>query len=237
MFMRTFVTPAIIAGLTVWLVTGCDVGPDRPAPKSARRTKTVKHEPVARQKTTKPAKPAKEIVPGTPEYLDEKNGFRDAMFGQPETEFSNLILKEKDDARQSATYTRTGDVLSLENVPLETIEYTFYKGQLSRITIKWQVQHRESALATPPSSELAVTLATVYGRPKSRSVQKDCTKYSWTGKKVEILMHEFRMAGVAGSVKNGWTIPPTTSGELVMQSIPLRHELEAFLASQTHGGL
>ncbi|MCX6896614.1 MAG: hypothetical protein NTZ16_14210 [Verrucomicrobia bacterium] len=224
--------------LAAWLATGCDIGPDKPASKPVHRPKVAKRAPTtATPKSSKHLKLPKEAVPGTAEYLDEKNGFRDVTFGQSDADFSNLIFKEKDEKQQLATYTRTGDVLSLETVPLETIEYTFFKGQLSQIMLKWQVQHQESVLAIPPSTEMAVTLSTIYARPKRRAAQKDCTKYSWAGKKVEIMMHEFRMPGVAAPAKTGWTIPPTTSGQMIIQSIPLRHELESFLASQAHGGL
>lgn len=236
--MKRFVVSTVVMSLAAWLVTGCDFGPDKSVSKPAPRPKVVKHAPTPPPpKLPKHSKPPKEAIPGTSEYLDEKNGFRDVTFGQSDADFSNLIFKEKDEKQQLVTYTRTGDVLSLESVPLETIEYTFFKGQLSQIMLKWQVQHRESVLAVPPSSEMAVTLSTIYGRPKRRATQKDCTRYFWGGKKVEIIMHEFRMPGVATTAKTGWSIPPTTSGQIVIQSIPLRRELDSFLASQAHGGL
>lgn len=234
-FMKQFLGSTLVMVMTAWLVAGCDVGPEAPAPKAARRPKPVKPK-VVLVRTNAP-KPVKAIVPGTAEYLDMKNGFRDAAFGQSESEFSNLVLKEKDEARQLATYVRTGDVLSLETVPLETIEYSFFKGRLYRIVLKWKVEHRESALATPPSTELAANCSSLYGRPKRHMTQKDITEYTWSGRKVEVILHEFRMPGAANLTKGGWGIPPTTSGQMVFASIPLRRELELFIASQSQSGL
>lgn len=228
--------------LVAWLAAGCDfpqeVPPDIAPPRPSPRQKPVKpHPPRVTNVHTNIVKQPKPVAPGTIEYLDLKNGFRDTTFGQSEAEFSNLVLKEKDDARQLAIYTRTGDLLALDSVPLETIEYTFFKHRLYRIALRWKIEHPESVLTTPPSTELAASCSSLYGKPKRLATRDEAIKYSWIGEKVEIILHEFRMPGVANPKKPGWAISPTTSGQLVFGSVPLRHEHELFVAGQTQGGL
>lgn len=233
--MKQFIASTVMVIVVAGLIAGCDYAPESPAPKIVRRPKQIKPK-VVMPRTNAP-KPVKAVIPGTVEYLDMKNGFRDTAFGQPESDFSNLVLKEKDETRQMATYTRTGDVLSLETVPLETIEYTFFKGRLYRIALKWKLEHPENVLAIPPSTELAVSCSNLYGRPKRHATQKDMTEYSWAGQKVELILDEFRMPGVWVVAKGGWGIPPTTSGQLVFGSVPLRRELELFVANLSQSGL
>lgn len=233
--MKQFIATTVMVIAAAGLIVGCDYAPDAPAPKTVHRPKQIKPK-VVTPRTNAP-KPVKAIIPGTAGYLDMKNGFRDVTFGQPESDFSNLVLKKKDESRQMATYTRTGDVLSLESVPLETIEYTFFKGRLYRIALKWELEHPENVLATPPSTELAVSCSNLYGRPKRYATQKDTTAYSWAGQKVELILHEFRMPGAGSAAKGGWGIPPTTSGQLVFGSVPLRHELELYIANLSESGL
>ena len=105
--------------------------------------------------------------------MDSKYGFRDATFGQTEGDFSNLVLKEKDEVNQMATYTRTGDVLDLEGVPLQTIEYFFFKNQLVRVVLQWRIIHSDSVSTLPPSTDMAIRCTSLYGKPKRQVRQKD----------------------------------------------------------------
>jgi hypothetical protein len=171
---------------------------------------------------------------GTPEYMDSKYGFRDASFGQSEGDFSNLVLKEKDPMDFTATYTRTGDVLDLEGVPLQSIEYFFFKNQLVRVMLKWRITHSDIVTALPPSTDMAIRCTTLYGKPKRKSIQKDMTQYIWKGQKESIIINEFRLPGVANALKDkiGWAIPPTTTGQMIIDSITLQQEAELFMANQ-----
>lgn len=223
----------IIAGIGM-LFPGCN--------KKFHARKTTQenrpHHPLVVYKTvpSKPeqAKPTKEILPRTIEYLDLKNGFRDAIFGRQETNFDNLVLKEQDEARQLKTYTRSDDVLSLEGTPLESIEYTFFKGQLYKILLTWKVEHEEDVIAKPPSTDIPQYFADLYGPPTKHRIQKDQLEFRWRGRKVDVLLTEILSSGVPNVVNGGWSLPPTTMGRMVFESIPLRNAVDAFAASKTY---
>ncbi len=180
-----------------------------------------------------PAKPSKEILPGTIEYLDMKNGFRDAIFGRWDTNFSNLVLKGQDPERQLKTYTRAGDDLSLEGVPLNSIEYTFFKGQLCKVSLTWKREYPDNAINIPPTTDISVSIAHLYGPPTRHQSKREFVDNTWRGRKAEILLTEFLSSGVADLVNGGWSSPPTTTGQMVFQSIPLLHAEEAYVASQS----
>src|ERR1700679_1022137 len=103
---RAFVLVAA-ASATAWLMTGCG--------KEAAPAPRVHHTPKPKTEVAekKSAKLPKLVVPGTIAYLDSKNSFRDAVLGTPSSSYSDLALKDRDDAAQTATYTRSGDVLNL----------------------------------------------------------------------------------------------------------------------------
>ena len=231
---------SVMAGvaLLVWLVGMFGSTPELPPQKAVHhkpRPATPELAAQSKPKPGKPARPPREIVAGTADYLDAKNGFRDVQFGQVETEFTNLVLQAKDEARQLATYTRSGDVLNMEGVPLQNIEYTFFNGQLVRVSLKWKTEYPDSTLALPPSTEMAGHCSELYGRPKKQSVKKDAAQYCWSGKKVKIILDEFRLPGVTNMDKGGWAIPPTTSGQMVFESIPARLDMQTVNANQVHG--
>ena len=227
------VTVAILT--LVWLLGKYGGYSDSPPPKTVhhKAKPIIKPEVVARAKPL--PRPPKPILVGTPDYLDSKNGFRDMVFGQPESDFTNLVLKEEDEAHQLATYTRSGDILNLEEVPLESIEYTFFNGQLARVTLKWNLEHPDSLLAGAPSTEVAARCSELYGHPRRQSVRKDSTQYIWSGKKVEIILDEFQVPGLANIGKSGWAIPPTTTGQMIFESIPAEHNMKAVMANQIFG--
>ena len=229
--MKLSIVPAMVLVLTVAMLSGCGDFSDAPVTKAAHRKPATPKKVVAEPKPPKPVKP---LEVGTTDYLDSKYGFRDAAFGQPEGDFSNLVLKEKDEVNQVAIYTRSGDVLDLEGVPLQTIEYIFFKNQLVRVILRWRITYRESVVTLPPSTDVAIRCTSLYGRPKRQLRQKDMTQYNWKGQKISILLDEFRLPGVADIYKNksGWAIPPITTGQMIIESIALRQEADTFAANQ-----
>ena len=247
--MKHFKSMAM-ASLTALLLTGCGDFDDSPAPKAARKSRAVT-KPKVTVAQPKPAKVVKNPDVGTKGYLDFKKGFRDAEFGKSEAEIGNLSIVSKDERLELATYVRSGDVKELEGVPLESIQYTFFRGQLARVDLKWKVEYPGSVTATPLSTEMAARCSSLYGRPRKQIRRKDVTQYLWVGDKVEILVDEFFLPGMATPARlvrkfetqsetSSWVVPPTTSGQMVMRSIPLKKELDALsaqLANQTHNGL
>jgi hypothetical protein len=212
----------------VWLVAGCEQAEQAPPPR------VVHHKPKTDfAQKPKPVKPPKLVLPGTADYLDLKNGFRDVVFGTSESSLSDLVLKEKDDAGQSATYIRSGDLLTLEDVPLQTIEYTFYKSQLAKITVKWKQEFATNDLALPPSTGLAANCTKLYGRPKLQQVQHGASQYVWAGQKVKIQLYETKLPGVADPVGGSWAIPPVTSGVMTIESLPLQRDMDFYSSSQS----
>jgi hypothetical protein len=175
---------------------------------------------------------AKETHPGSIQFMDLKNGFRDAAFGMEKTNFTNLILAERDESGQFETYTRTGDILSLKGTPLESIAYSFFQGQLYRITLKWNVTNREGIHPSPQAENIAGNCSTLYGRPKRSSKRPEGSDYYWLGKRVQIILTEIRAAGVTNSVQGGWAIPPTAAGQMVLESVPLREVADIFGVNQ-----
>jgi hypothetical protein len=166
----------------------------------------------------------KNVSPGTAAYLDAKNGFRDATLGASHSSFENLVLIERDEAHQLETYTRTGDLLSIEKSPLTSIEYSFFKGQLAWITLKWKMEFNDSPSVLPPSSEMARYFISVYGQPQKRSIKKNDTVMAWRARHVRAVLNESRLPGVPDLIRNRWGIPPTTIGHLMIENVELRRE-------------
>lgn len=232
--MKNFIVPMVLLGAVVGLVSGCGDYSDSPPPKTVHHKPKPKTKPIVAERT-RPARPPKQVLVGTADYLDSKNGFRDVTFGLPESDFNNLVLKEKDETHQLATYTRSGDILNLEEVPLESIEYTFFNGLLARVTLKWKLEHPDSLVAAAPSTEMAARCSELYGRPKRQSIRKDSIQYTWSGRKVEIFLDEFKVPGLANIGKGGWAIPPTTTGQMIFESIPAQRDMKAVMANQIFG--
>ena len=137
----------VMASLAAWVLTGCGDFDDSPAPKVARKSRAVT-KPKVTIAQTKPAKVVKDPEVGTKGYLDFKRGFRDAEFGKSEAEIGNLSIVSKDERLELVTYVRSGDVKELEGMPLESIQYTFFRGQLARVDLKWQVAYPGSVTIT-----------------------------------------------------------------------------------------
>lgn len=228
-------TLCVLAGL---LLTGCEQ--KQPAPKPVKKVKVAKAKPEPKQK---PVKQPVAVQPGTLQYLDAKNGFRDVDFGVSSDSLTGLVPVSEDAARRLKTFTRTGDELSLGDVPLQKIEYTFFDDKLCQVSLSWNIEFRDNAQRIPPPTDISAFCGTLYGRPTRHNVAKaakDASFYVWQGKRTEALMTEARMTGVPNVVNGGWTIPPTTSGKMVISSVPLERNAIALNASQTaqnSGGL
>lgn len=196
------------------LVSGCEKKPvTKTKPPRPPRTNTV-HKVVVK-------KTAREAQAGTSAFMDKRNGFRDVTFGAAETNVSNLLILRRDDASRLRTYTRTGDELSFEGVPLNAIEYTFLDGRLAQILVKWNIECSNSVVDMPPSTDVSVKTSRLYGRPKKYSIRKDGSEYLWRGRSVEILVSETRQRGVANQRQGGWFMVPVTSGQMAISSIPI----------------
>jgi hypothetical protein len=213
-----------VASAAAWL-TGCERAEQAPPPRVHHKAKTA----VVEKKAPKTAKP---VVAGTIQYLDLKNGFRDVVFGTPVTNFTDLVLKEKDDAAQSATYTRSGDVLTLAGLPLQEIDYSFFQDQLAKVVVKWKVEYTDSDFSIPPASGLAANCTELYGHPKQQTIRADSSEYVWLGSKVKIFLDELKMPGLANR-GGGWAIAPVNTGEMVIESLPLRQQMDAYLSNRS----
>jgi hypothetical protein len=226
--MKQFVILTCLAGVAGWLCTGCD---DRP-PSPAARKQTTNVVRIAKSTPAKTAKPKKEILPGTIDHLDASNGFRDLTFGQPDTNIPDLVETSRDEARQLRTCTRSGEIMSLHGVPLERVDYRFYRGELYAIQLNWKIAHADSALSQPPTTDISVYCAQEYGAPRVRRVTKDGAQYIWRGRRVEIVLTESLLPGVANLTKGGWAIPPTTTGRMAIRNLALSRAAEARLADK-----
>ena len=218
------------ASAAAWLMTGCG-REEAPAPRVHHTAK-----PKTEVAQNKPAKLPKLIVPGTAAYLDLKNGFRDVVFGTPSGSFNDLVLKDRDDAAQTATYTRSGDVLNIGGVPLQEIDYTFFKDQLAKIAVKWKLEFATNDFSTPPSSGLAANCTELYGRPRETQKQRESAQYVWSGQRVNIQLSEIKLPGVAAPGGGSWAIAPVTTGQMVIRSIPLSQDMDVYISSQSAPG-
>jgi hypothetical protein len=73
---------------------------------------------------------------GTLEKLDEKYGFRDVKFETPVAKVPGLKLYYNDVKRHTKIYKRPTDKMMIGKYSLASVEYEFYKGVLSSVTIR-----------------------------------------------------------------------------------------------------
>lgn len=106
--------------------------------------------------------------------LDEKNGFRDAVFETDFAQFKNMVLKE--DAGDTKYYSRTSDEMKIGGAELAELYYAFYKGKLATVVIKTQ--------GTVNSVALLETLQGQYGAGYQSN--RYLPDYNWFGKKVSM---------------------------------------------------
>jgi len=224
----------VASGLSVTLLAGCTKRERRLSleERKAQRTNTVvavKPSPPPPQPVKAPPQPVK--APGSINYLDFKNGFRDVVFGQQESSIGDLVLKTQDEQRQVKTFTRSGELLLLFGVPLKSIEYSFFKGQLYLVSIKWRIEQKDDAQTPSPVVTLAPFCASLYGPPSFRTIEKDPVELKWSGQQVELTMSESVVHGVRDLLKGGWAIPPVASGQMVLEKTDFRKAFTAMLAS------
>lgn len=127
--------------------------------------------------------------------LDAKNGFRDAKFGMLLSSFKNLYQTESQKHFSNNNdgyvyYSRSSDALNIGDIKLNSIEYTFYKNRLNKITIHSDLKNDIS---------LFDTFVQVYGKGKpikdgfeySMKMSMSDNKalgYTWQGASVQMDM-------------------------------------------------
>ena len=231
--MRRWILLVVVSGLSLGLLAGCrrTERTERQAPQKARkaqRTNTVAAVKVKRPVRTRSA-PA--VAPGSIKYLDCKNGFRDVVFGQQESNLTSLVLVRQDVLRQVKTFTRAGEELSLGSVPLDSVEYNSFQGQLYQVLIKWRMEQKNPALETAPAVTLAPFCASLYGPPQRHLVRKTGTELKWRGRRVELTLTETVIPGVPDKLNGGWAITPAVTGIMIVENIELRKALATMVAS------
>jgi uncharacterized protein YjiK len=77
---------------------------------------------------------AVQLFAQNPAVLDQKNGFRDALFGMPLSAFSNMV--RVDTAVYASTYIRTTDTLEIGDFKVSRITYSFYKDTFYNVNIQ-----------------------------------------------------------------------------------------------------
>jgi hypothetical protein len=110
--------------------------------------------------------------------LDEKNGFRDAVFGTDTTVYNDLVEVERDG--NTIYYKRSSENLVVGDFQLETVTYGFYKGKLSTIIV--------STKGYSNSRGLLQVFNTQYGRGYQDNRYME--KYTWRGKNVLMSYNE-----------------------------------------------
>lgn len=234
--MKTLTQLFLVAAIAI--ASGCKDKPKANAPAQTRAP--IANEQAnyaeagfqsAERPSSKPIGRQDAADPGQLLYLDAKNGFRDVTFGQTEGDIPNLVLKRSDEKRGVKTYIRTDDLMVLNDMPLSSIEYTFLKGELFQIVVKWTSEEKNAVLKNSPTKSLAPFCASLYGPAKHRLVKKDSAEYIWRGKKVELFVTETRLSGVPDTIHGGWAMPPSTRGTMIIGDIELRKALGAEVAA------
>lgn len=134
--------------------------------------------------------------------LDEKNGFRDVMFGQSIATVKGLVPLSKSPAN-SREYKRPSDLLKIEGEPLKSITYTFYRGVLSEVVVKYTTEAARTKLLQ------SLQLAYGYGVDSTLAAGPDGTM--WIGKKVGMVL------GNAGSLPDELLLKSNLVAELIRQ--------------------
>jgi hypothetical protein len=109
--------------------------------------------------------------------LDDKYGFRDAIFETPITAFNDMVeMSDSSTIGMGRAYSRTSDDLKIGNAELESITYIFYDGKLSTILIKTKGYSNTKAMYE--------TFAQQYGRgyQSNRYIEE----YTWWGKRASM---------------------------------------------------
>jgi hypothetical protein len=104
--------------------------------------------------------------------LDEKNGFRDAIFESDTSAYKDLVFLEGDG--NTKYYKRTSDELKIGDSELDGIIYGFYKGKLSTVML--------TTKGYTNSRGVLSVLNAQYGRGYQSNQFME--KYSWSSKNV-----------------------------------------------------
>lgn len=111
--------------------------------------------------------------------LDDKYGFREAMFEMPVSSFKNLEFSSRDDNIYETTYKVKNADLTIGDYKFEEIKYKFYKNKLMNIsiTINDDLYNREGILNV---------LEVAYGKGVFESEAMFEKSYYWHGAKVSM---------------------------------------------------
>jgi hypothetical protein len=230
--MKRLMLVLVVSVLSLGLLAGCHKKAKPPVAKAKKKIQRTNAVAVVEPPVETPP-PRHPIKPGSIQYLDYRNGFRDVFFYQPESSITNAVLRKQDEQHQLKTFTRPGEEMSLNNIPLESVEYSFFKGQLCQIVVKWRVEQKAGASTSPPVAALTPFCASLYGPPSQQTKKKGETELRWQGQRVVLILSESVIPGVRDKINGGWAIPPVASGLMVMENINLRRALKATLASAT----
>jgi hypothetical protein len=130
---------------------------------------------------------------GTIDFLDYKNGFRDAQFDSTPAQIAGL--EPLADAGELRCAKRTNEKLTLGTAKLASVEYCFFKDRLARIVVTFD---------TVVDTELAVEgLREAWGNPLSISRSPDpsvARRMTWTGDKVRAALETKEHVGQGGAV-------------------------------------
>lgn len=111
--------------------------------------------------------------------LDEKNGFRDVTFGQALSTVKGLVPLSKSPAN-SREYKRPADLLKIEGEPLKSITYTFYRGVLSEVVVKYTT--------AAARAKLLQSLQLAYGYGVDSTLAAGPAGTIWLGKRVGMVL-------------------------------------------------
>jgi len=113
-----------------------------------------------------------EHLKGTIAYLDAENGFRGFRFGGVITESQDMKLEESSNDQQC--YSRKGDLLVFNSLPVKRINYLCYKGIFEGALVTME--------DTVDVAAMKRILVATYGQPKL-STRQLC---AWKGDRVEL---------------------------------------------------
>ena len=105
--------------------------------------------------------------------LDDKYGFRDAIFEKPKTSFKNLVAVDG----EKYFYKSTTENLTLGKYKLQAVYYHFYRGQLEGIAIQTE--------GSTNSRGILKILQLAYGDGDQEN--EYIKKYEWLGEKVKMI--------------------------------------------------
>jgi len=117
--------------------------------------------------------------------LDEKNGFREYNFGVDTNAIPNLMFIGESGGERS--YKKTDEKMSIGDAEIESIQYIFYKNQLSSVYI--------STNNLTNSRAVLRVLRELYGNGYKPNQFMD--KYNWSGKRVYLVYDENSITGGA----------------------------------------